>query len=120
MTIVATVEYRKLAPGEKPSNLALAESRALSYDASVILHLHNEIHHSNEEEAVLVHRDENGKVLPRIWVKFGKNKVSGYEGREFVDLFGAAGQVRAVDLDTALVEQRERLEFLKEHKPRGF
>ena len=119
-TIIATVEYRKLAVGEKPSNLAIAESRAMSYDATVIFHLHNDLHHTSEEEAVLIHKDEQEKILPRIWAKFGKNKVSGYEGREFLDLFGGAGQYKAVELETALAEQRERLEFLKDNKPTGY
>jgi DNA primase len=116
ITIVCTAEYRKLKEGEKPSNVAMAESRALQYDASVIIHLHNDLHMTNEEEAVLIHQDDEGNILPRIWVKFGKNKVSGYEGREFVDLFGYAGQVRAVDLETAVKDQRDRLQFLKENK----
>jgi DNA primase catalytic core len=118
ITAVATVEYRKLAPGEKPTNVAIAESRSLAYDASAIIHLYNDLHHSTEEEAVLIHKDEEDHILPRIWVKFGKNKISGYEGRDFLDLFGAAGQYRSVELETALREQRERIEFLKENKNR--
>jgi len=120
MTIIATVEYRKLAVGEKPSNLAIAESRSLAYDASAIIHLYNDLHHSNEEEATLLHTDEEGNVLPRVWAKFGKNKVSGYEGREFLDLYGAAGQYRAVELERAVEEMRARLEMLKDTKPKGF
>ena len=118
ITIVSTVEYRKLALGEKPSNLAIAESRALAYDASAIIHLHNDLHYSNEDEAELLHYDDSGKALPRIWCKFGKNKISGYEGRDFLDLFGGAGQYRAVDLDTAIKELKERMEFLKENQNR--
>jgi len=120
ITIVSTVEYKKLPAGEKPDNQAIAESRALAYDATVILHLYNNLHHSNEDEAILIHKDDYGNTLPRIWVKFGKNKVSGYEGREFVDLFGYAGQVRAVDLEMAVKDQQERMAFLKENKPNSF
>lgn len=115
ITIVCTVEYRKLQPGERPSNLAIAESRALAYDGTAIIHLHNELHHSDEDTCVLIHKDNEDKILPRIWVKFGKNKISGFEGRLFVDLFGYAGQVRAVDTEVALEEQRKRISFLKEN-----
>jgi DNA primase catalytic core len=115
ITIVSTVEYRKLAPGERPTNLAIAESRALAYDASAIIHLHNDLHHNDEDTAVLIHYDNDGNILPRIWVKFGKNKISGFEGREFLDLYGYAGQYRAVDLEVAKKEQAERLEFLREN-----
>ena len=42
--------------------MAIAESRSLAYDASVIIHLYNNLHHSNEDNAVLVHKDEEGNV----------------------------------------------------------
>jgi DNA primase catalytic core len=120
VTVISTVEYRKLAKDEKPSNLVIAESRAFQYDSTVLIHLHNDMHHKGADQSVLVHQNENGDILPRIWVKFGKNKVSGYEGREFVDLFGYAGQVRAVELDIAIQEQKDRVQFLKENKPNDF
>ncbi len=116
ITIVSTVEYRKLAVGERPTNLAIAESRALQYDASVIIHLYNDLHHSDEDSAILIHEDEEGKVLPRIWVKFGKNKVSGYEGREFLDLYGYSGQYRSVQLESAIQDQKDRKAFLQENQ----
>lgn len=119
ITIVATVEYRKLAHGEKPNNMAIAESRALAYDATAIIHLHNELHNSTEEECVLIHKDDKGQILPRIWVKFGKNKISGFEGREFVDLFGYAGQCKAVDVKVAEADQKARMAFFKENDPNG-
>jgi len=112
ITIVSTVEYKKLEPGEKPTNQSIAETRALAYDATVIIHLFNQLHHcSDEDEAVLVH-DYNGKMMPRIWCKFGKNKVSGFEGREFLDLYPANATMRSIDLDTAIREQKERKALL--------
>ena len=116
ITIVSTVEYRKLQAGEKPTNLAIAESRSLAYDSTVICHLHNDMHHVGEKSAVLVHRDEQGNVLPRIWCKFGKNKVSGFEGREFLDLYPSNARMRSVQLELAEQEQRERMAFLKENQ----
>lgn len=116
ITIVSTVEYRKMMANEMPSNVAIAESRSLQYDATVIMHLYNNMHVVGEEQAILVHQDEDGNLLPRIWVKFGKNKVSGFEGREFIDLFGYAGQARAVDPKTAEEDQRIRVQFLKENQ----
>jgi DNA primase len=115
-TIVSTVEYRKIQAGEKPSNVAIAESRSLAYDANVIIHLYNDLHISGEDNAVLLHHDINGKVLPRIWVKFGKNKVSGYEGKEYLDLYPANAQLKPVDMAIALQEQKERIEYLKQNK----
>ena len=120
ITIVSTVEYRKLGIDEKPSNVSIAESKSLQYDATVIIHLYNDLHHKDEDSALLVHHDENGQALPRIWCKFGKNKVSGYEGREFLDLYGYAGQYRSVDLELAKKELAERMQLLKENRPSSF
>jgi len=120
ITIICTAEYRKMFKDELPSNTAMAESRSLQYDATVIIHLYNEMHHKEDAEAAtLVHINEEGEILPRIRVKFGKNKVSGYEGKEYVDLFGYAGQVKAVDKETAVREYKERVAFLKENEPNG-
>lgn len=116
ITIISTVEYRKLQPGEKPTNMAIAESRSLAYDSNVIIHLHNDLHHKGEKEAVLIHRDEEHNILPRIWCKFGKNKVSGWEGREFLDLFGACARFEPVQISIAEQEQRDRIAYLKENK----
>jgi hypothetical protein len=120
ITIIATVEYRKLMEGQKPTNNDIAESRSLEYDSTVIIHLYNDLHHAGPDDAILIHKDEDGKILPRIWCKFGKNKVSGFEGREFLDLYGANGTYRSVDLDTAVQHQRDRLAFLKENKQLSF
>jgi len=114
MTIICTAEYRKLEAGEKPSNHALAESRSLSYDATAIIHLYNDLHEQGELDSCIVHLDEKGKVLPRIWCKFGKNKISGYEGRIFLDLYPAAAKFKPVNTDIAEQEQKERKQLLKE------
>jgi DNA primase catalytic core len=115
ITVICTAEYRKLAHGEMPHNTAMAESRALAYDASVILHLYNDLHNKGENEATIIHKHD-GEIMPRVWCKFGKNKVSGYEGREFLDLYPRNGQFRAVDRERGVNEQRERIAFLSENQ----
>jgi hypothetical protein len=98
--------------------MAIAESRSLAYDSSVIIHLYNDLHHRGEKEAVLVHKDNEGNILPRVWCKFGKNKVSGYEGREFLDLHPANARMAAVQLEIAEQDQKERLAYLKDNDSR--
>jgi len=116
ITVVSTVEYRKLQPGEKPTNLAIAESRSLAYDGDIIIHLYNDLHHTPANQCVLVHENEQGELLPRIWCKFGKNKVSGFEGRIFLDLFPSAAHMCPVDTKQAEEDQLARLEFIKESR----
>jgi len=114
ISIIAVAEYRKLLPGMEPDNDSLADSRSLSYDADVVIHLYNELHHKDEETAVLIHKDKYGSILPRIKCKFGKNKIAGYEGREFLDFYPASGQYRAVSLEAACKEQQTRCAELDE------
>lgn len=118
-TIISTVEYVKSYDNSKPSNNSIADSRSVAYDASVLLHLYNDIHakEGGAQDAILVH-EYKGDLLPRIWVKFGKNKVSGYEGREFLDLFPSRGMFKSVDIGIAEKDQRLRLQILKENKER--
>ena len=113
VTVVSTVEYRKMDQGEKPINQSIAESRSLIYDSNVILHLYNDLHH-NGPESLLVHYDDQGNLLPRIYCNFGKNKVSGYEGVELLDLYPAAATMKAVDLELARQQKEERRAFLEE------
>ena len=118
ITVVATAEYTKLAHGDKPTNSSFAESRALQYDGDVLIHLYNDIH-INDQDAILVH-EHDGNMLPRIWCKFGKNKISGFEGRLFLDLFPAAATLVGVDTDSAVQDQKARMEFLAENKVSKF
>jgi DNA primase catalytic core len=113
--ILSTVEYRKLQPAEDPDNAAISGSNALAYDANVILHLYNDLHTNGEEKAILVHQKDN-KIMPRIRAKFGKNKVAGYEDREFLDFYAASATMRPVDKQTAIEEQKIRQTKLLEQK----
>jgi DNA primase catalytic core len=116
-TIITTVEYKKRYEKTKPSNVDIADSRGIAYDANAILHLHNDIHsqENGAQDALLVH-EWDGELLPRIWVRFGKNKISGYEGREFIDLFPKNGLFRSVDLVAAERDQRARKQFMRDNK----
>lgn len=114
ISVVCTVEYRKLNDGEHPSNLAIAESNSLVYDPTAIIHLHNELHHKGEHKAILVH-DDRGYLEPRIWCKFGKNKHSGFEGRVFLDLYAKNATLRGVDTKQAEQDQKDRSAFIRDN-----
>jgi len=121
ITIVSTVEYRKLAAGELPSNVAIAESRSLSYDSDVIIHLYNDLHNKGENLAECIHYGENGgDILPRIWCKFGKNKITGYVGLEYLDLYPELANLKPVEKNRANQEYLERKEFLSNNKGKTF
>jgi replicative DNA helicase len=117
-TLITTVEYKKIYDESMPKNSDIADSRAIEYDSTCVLHLHNDLHVKGPYRAMLVH-EHNGETLPRIRVGFGKNKISGYEGREFLDFYPASATMRAVDLETAKQDQRIREEQLKEFSKRG-
>lgn len=114
-TLITTVEYKKIYDDSMPRNSDIADSRAIEYDSTCVLHLHNDVHVKGADKAVLVHEHE-GVNYPRVRVGFGKNKISGYEGREFLDFFPASGVMKAVDLETAEKDQLLRMGFLAEEK----
>ena len=116
-TIISTVEYRKPQEGRAgiQSNADIADSRSIEYDASAVLHLHNDLH-IRKDKAILVH-ESGGELLPRVLVEFGKNKISGYEGKEFLDFFPASARMFGVDKETAARDCRAREEFLKTMRP---
>jgi len=116
-TIISTVEYRKELVSNMPSNNSIADSRAIKYDSTVLVHIYNDAHtqDSGIQGSRLVH-EYNGELLPRVRCKFGKNKVSGFEGREFFDLFPRWGILKSIDKETALKDIKARKEFLRERK----
>lgn len=119
-TVITTMEYRKIYDNALPQNSDLADSRSMDYDCTCILHLHNDVHSKQGEldKAVLVHR-HGDILLPRVRVGFGKNKISGYDGREFLDFYPSSATMRAVDLKTAEQDQLARKEFLAGEKKKG-
>lgn len=117
-TIITTVEYKKIYDDSMPKNSDIADSRAIEYDSTCVMHLHNDVHVKGSDKAILVHEWE-GEFLPRVRVGFGKNKISGYEGREFLDFFPASGCMKAIDLQTAEEDQRLRKAFLVEMNKNG-
>lgn len=116
-TIVSTVEYRKELDTSMPSNNSIADSRAIKYDSTVLIHIFNDAHTQDNgiHSSRLIH-EHNGELLPRVRCKFGKNKVSGFEGREFFDLYPRWGILKSVDKETALKDIQARQEFLKQQK----
>lgn len=97
--IMATVEYTKLEPGIIPHNNNIAETRAVIYDASFIGHLFNDLH-ENGPSAVCIHNHQ-GEVLPRLRLGIGKNKITEFKGRIFLDFFPASGLFRKVATEIA-------------------
>lgn len=115
ITIVATVEYKKMEPGQMPDNYCIAESRSLVYDSTAILHLYNQLNIKGSLESVLVHEDEQGNIMPRIRCKFGKNKITGFEDRVFLDLYPCSARMLSVDTKVAEEDMLARQTFLNEN-----
>jgi KaiC/GvpD/RAD55 family RecA-like ATPase len=106
MTMVATVEYTKLPPKTVPNNNNIAETRAIIYDASFIAHLYNDLHEAGDT-AYCVH-EKNGHIMPRIRLGIGKNKITDFKGRVFLDMYPAAGLFRYVATEVAENDMRLR------------
>jgi DNA primase catalytic core len=112
IAVIATVEYVKLPPGIIPNNNNIAETRAIIYDASFIGHLYNDLHEMSRS-AICVHRTKDGDLLPRIRLGIGKNKITDFKDRVFLDFYPASGMFRCVATSIAEDEMVERRKLLK-------
>jgi len=102
ITIIATVEYTKLAPGVKPTNNNIAEARAMSYDGQVIIHLYNDLHDMGPNSTVyhISERDDQTQ-LPIIELIFGKNKISSFKSNLMLKFFPSNARFHYIDKSVA-------------------
>jgi DNA primase len=111
--VLATAEYTKLPPGIIPTNNNIAESRAFQYDANFIGHMYNDLHESGSAQAKCYHTDDkSGRIMPRVRLGIGKNKITDFKGRLFFDFYPASGLFRQVDTIIAENDMRNRMREL--------
>ncbi len=80
VTLIGTIEYRKLPPGMKPTNSDIAEAASFEYDANAILHIYNDLH-SRRDDSDYYHWNYDGTYkMPCLEAYFGKNKISSFKG----------------------------------------
>jgi DNA primase len=106
--VICTVEYRKFAAGDRPTNQELSETTQLEYDANLVLHVYNEMHEKGDQ-AQDFHVSPKGDQLvkmPRIEINFGKNKITDFKNKLFFDFFPASSDFVGVPFDI-VVKQRE-------------
>ena len=104
MTMLATVEYRKNMPMDisklkLPVDDDLADSRALMYRPNLIFHVYNDLN-DRRDYADIFWRHPNGKIMPRLLLHFGKNKISSFKDKLVMDL-----NVDSVTLRPKLTEE---------------
>lgn len=110
-TVIATVEYTKMEAGVRPNNQNIADSRGFVYDCNAILHLYNDLHERGDMAKVFFMHE--GIKHPRIEVIFGKNKISSYKGKAYLDFYAGSSILKNVPLEVA--EEHLRIaEMIKE------
>lgn len=116
--VLCTVEYTKLAQGVKPTNTNIAETVQIEYDSNFIAHLYNEVHERGEEYAESVGMTHNAdlghkiKKLPVIELYIGKNKITDFKNRLFLNFFPASSDFIARNTD----EVEQQIEELKKQQ----
>jgi DNA primase len=96
VAMICTVEYTKLGQGIKPTNYNIAETVQIEYDSNFIAHLYNEAHEFGEEEAEKkgmthnVHMKGIVKRYPVIELSIGKNKITDFKNRIYLDFYPAS------------------------------
>jgi len=103
----ATMEYNKAGAWDgRPTNNSISESAAMEYDANVIIHIYNELHHKDDKsELYFVRTDNEGRRYraPRIELIFGKNKINSFKGKLYFDFY--TEQSRYVPVPSSIVQQ---------------
>lgn len=109
----ATMEYNKAGAWDgRPTNNSIAESAAMEYDANVIVHIYNDLHHKGDDADLFFWRtDAEGRryKAPRIELIFGKNKISSFKGKLYFDFH--TEQSRYIPVPASMVQQD--LEIIK-------
>lgn len=80
ITLIGTVEYRKLPVGVKPSNADIAEANSFEYDANAIIHMYSELHSKRDESNLFHWSSDYSMKIPVVEAYFGKNKISSFKG----------------------------------------
>jgi DNA primase catalytic core len=90
--VFATCEYRKNMPLDTtklkfPVNDDLADSRAIMFRASAIIHVYNDLN-DRGDAAEIFHTNpaKPGEVAPRLLLIFGKNKITSFKDKLTMDL----------------------------------
>lgn len=115
ITVITTVEYRKIEQGRMGTNADIVETGQIEYDANLIAHVHNDMHESGER-STKVHRydyqDGYGEQrYPTIQVRVGKNKITSFKGSLWMDFFPASSDFMSVD--PQVVQSRVEMEEKK-------
>lgn len=114
-SVVATMEYTKMPPLQRPSINDLAESVAMQYDTDFVGHLFSEVDahtqaYGNTDKVKLFHGHELGvgEKKPTIEFIWDKNKISGFKNKStHYDFHPEKSLYLPVDIETI----RERIEM---------
>lgn len=114
----ATVEYRKIPPSTNdnirlPTNDDIADSRAMSYKPSFIIHVYNDLRERGHDNAEWFWMDHGGRKHPRIRIIVSKNKLTSWTGSLAADInpgsaFLVPKDTRDLNENSALPEQQRQ------------
>lgn len=125
MCFMSSVEYTKLPAGTRPTNYNISETVQLEYDGNFIAHLYNEVHELGEDKALLTHNQTihgKVKVLPVIELAFGKNKISDFKNKIFLDFYPASSDFVTRDtneIEAYLQQKRDEAKNNRNNKSGG-
>lgn len=118
ITILATVEYKKILPGNEPTNADIGETGQIEYDANLVAHIYNEYHEKGEAAAHVHSHDYNDGsgtlTLPRLSLKIGKNKVTGWKNKMWFDFYPESSNFRCLDEKQVFIDSKVRKDNIAE------
>jgi DNA primase len=98
------------------NNILCHNSRVMSYDPSLTMHLYSDLDYLGKDRAILVHRN-GGDILPRILINIGKNKITSFKGSNklLLDFFPASAFFEEVSLERARRDAKRRQQEVAEN-----
>jgi DNA primase len=81
-------------------------SRKMSYDPALTMHLFSDLDYKGEDKAILIHK-HNGIIMPRVLLNIEKNKITSFKGSNklILDFFPSSAFFESVPLDRARREK---------------
>jgi len=105
ITVITSVEYKKVEMGKRATNTDIAESGQIEYDSNLVINMYNELHEKQEKcNPAMVHYAENpdypekgSQRFPIVEASIGKNKITGFKEKLYFEFYPFASDFSGVD-----------------------
>jgi len=109
ITVLATIEYRKIKRGDHAGNEDIIETGQIEYDTNFIGHLYNDVH-ENADKAEYFHDSMLQQELirmPTVELNIGKNKITSFKNKIYFDFYPSSSDFAQADMNLIASRQEQ-------------